>query len=117
MEDYLLMLEDQFEVQSEMIARQCLIAESEAYEEECQKYLQELWAEDIPEEDYLNFYYKPQTYNSIMNALEMAYSAGYNHGKAGAEYNAIGARGERFYKMKAKLEYAHHLRKLKNQEC
>jgi len=113
--EYLLMLEDQFEEQSKMVARQCLRTEADAFEEECQNYLHELWMEDIPEEEYLNFHYKPQTYNDIMNALEMAYSTGYRTGKEGKDYNAKGARGERFYKMKAKLEYAHYLRKNKNE--
>lgn len=112
--EYLVMLEDQFKIRSEMIARQCLRTEGEAYEEECQNYLHELWAEDIPEEEYLNFHFRPQTYNEIMNALGMAYSFGYKAGKEGKEYNATGARGETFYKMKAKLEYAHYLRKSKN---
>ena len=114
--EYLVMLEDQFKVRSEMVARQCLRTEGEAYEEECQNYLHELWAEDIPEEEYLNFHFRPQTYNEIMNALAMAYSFGYDDGKNNREYNAVGARGEKFYKMKAKLEYAHHLRKLKNRD-
>lgn len=51
----LLMLDDQFKTQSEMVARQCLRTESDAFDEECQNYLHELWAEDIPEEKYLNF--------------------------------------------------------------
>ena len=112
--EYLVMLEDQFKIRSEMVDRQCLRTEGEAYEEECQDYLHELWAEDIPEEEYLNFHFRPQTYNEIMNALSIAYSFGYRDGKEGKKYNATEARGERFYKMKAKLEYAHHLRKSKN---
>lgn len=41
-----------------------------------------------------------------MNALKIAYSFGYRDGKEGKEYNATEASGEKFYKMKAKLEYA-----------
>lgn len=108
------MLDDQFKIQSEMVARQCLRTELDTFYEECQKYLHELWTEDIPEEEYLNFYFRPQTYNEIMNTLEMAYSFGYEAGKNGREYNVVRDRGEKFYKMKAKLEYAHHLRKLKD---